>query len=92
MKTVLTKVESGRLNTNSVVAAVCGLEAAIEGIRAVEKRSIAGKIIVYPACKGLGLVELKKMGETLPQVAQKLDEGLWNKRAEEILLETYQNS
>jgi hypothetical protein len=81
MKTVLTKVESGRLNTNSVVAAVCGLEAAIEGIRAVEKRSIAGKIIVYPACKGLGLVELKKM-----------DEGLWNKRAEEILLETYQNS
>ena len=92
MKTVLTKVESGRLNTNSVVAAVCGLEAAIEGIRAVEKRSIAGKIIVYPACKGLGLVELKKMGETLPQVAEKLDEGLWNKRAEEILLETYQNS
>jgi len=92
MKAVLRKVESGRLDTNSVVAAVCGLEAAIEGIRAVENRSIAGKIIVYPACKGLGLVELKKMGETLPQVAQKLDEGLWNKRAEEILLETYQNS
>ncbi|MBA7709729.1 hypothetical protein ES703_118652 [subsurface metagenome] len=81
MKAVLRKVESGRLDTNSVVAAVCGLEAAIEGIRAVENRSIAGKIIVYPACKGLELVELKK-----------LDEGLWNKRTEETLLEMYQNS
>lgn len=92
MKAVLTKVESGRFNTNSVVAAVCGLEAAIEGIQAVENRSIAGKIIVYPACKGLELVELKKLGERLPQVAEKVDEGLWNKKAEETLLETYQDS
>jgi threonine dehydrogenase-like Zn-dependent dehydrogenase len=91
MKEVLKKVESGRLNTNSVVAAVCGLEAAIEGIRAVENRSIAGKIIVYPACKDLELVELKKLSEKHSQVAEKLDEGLWNKRAEETLLETYQN-
>jgi len=91
MKAVLTKVESGRLDTNSVVAAVCGLEAAIEGIRAVENRSIAGKIIVYPACKGLELVELKKLGEKLPQVAEKLDDGFWNKKAEETLLKTYQN-
>jgi hypothetical protein len=61
------------------VTAVCGLEGAIAGIRAVENRRVAGKIIVYPACKGLGLVELKKLGEKLPQVAEKLNEGFWNK-------------
>jgi threonine dehydrogenase-like Zn-dependent dehydrogenase len=91
MKAVLTKVESGRLNTNVSVAAVCGLEGAIEGIRAVENRRVAGKIIVYPACKGLGLVELKKLGEKFPQVAEKLDEGFWNKEAEKALLKIYQN-
>jgi hypothetical protein len=91
MKAVLTKVESGTLDTNSVVAAVCGLEGAIEGIRAVENRSITGKIIVYPACEGLGLVELRELGKKLPQVAEKLDDGFWNKKAEETLLKTYQN-
>lgn len=91
MKTVLTKVESGTLDTNVSVAAVCGLEGAIEGIRAVENRRVSGKIIVYPACKGLELVELKKLGAKLPQVAEELDEGLWNKKAEETLLKTYQN-
>jgi len=91
MKAILTKVESGTLDTNSVVAAVCGLEGAIEGIRAVETREISGKIIVYPACKGLELVELKKLGEKLPQVAEKLDDGFWNKKAEETLLKIYQN-
>jgi threonine dehydrogenase-like Zn-dependent dehydrogenase len=91
MKVVLKKVESGKLDTNSVVAAVCGLEGAIEGIRAVENRSIAGKIIVYPACKGLELAELKKLSGKHPQVAEKLDEGLWNKKVEETLLKMYQN-
>jgi threonine dehydrogenase-like Zn-dependent dehydrogenase len=86
MKAVLTKVESGRLNTNVSVAAVCGLEGTIGGIRAVENQRVAGKIIVYPACKGLELVELKKLGEKLPQVAEKLNEGFWNKEAEEALL------
>jgi threonine dehydrogenase-like Zn-dependent dehydrogenase len=39
MKTVLQKVESGRLDTNISAAAVCGPEQVIEGIRAVEKRA-----------------------------------------------------
>jgi threonine dehydrogenase-like Zn-dependent dehydrogenase len=91
MKAVLKKVESGRLNTDVSVAAVCGLEGAIAGIRAVENRRVAGKIIVYPACKGLGLIKSKRLGEKLPQVAKKLDEGFWNKEAEKTLLKIYQN-
>jgi threonine dehydrogenase-like Zn-dependent dehydrogenase len=86
MKRMLEKAESGRLDTNVSVAAVCGLEGATEGIRAVEKRSIAGKIIVYPACKNLGLVPLKELDEKMPEVAKLLNDGLWTKEAEEKLL------
>jgi threonine dehydrogenase-like Zn-dependent dehydrogenase len=92
MRRVLTKVESGWLNTNVSVAAVCGLDAAAEGIRAVENRSIAGKIIVYPACRGLKLIRLEELNEKMPEVAGGLDNGLWTKQAENTLLEMYKNS
>jgi threonine dehydrogenase-like Zn-dependent dehydrogenase len=92
MRRMLTKVQSGRLDTNVSVAAVCGLDAAAEGIRAVENRSIAGKIIVYPACRGLGLVRLEELDEQMPEVAECLDDGLWTKQAENTLLETYKSS
>jgi len=89
MKRMLEKAESGRLDTNLSVAAVCGLAGATDGIRAVENRSIAGKIVVYPACKNLGLVPLEDMNEKMPQVAKYLNNGLWTKRAEKKLLENF---
>jgi threonine dehydrogenase-like Zn-dependent dehydrogenase len=89
MKRMLAKVESGRLDTNVSVAAISGLEGATDGIRAVENRSIAGKIIVYPACKALELVTLEEMNEKMPEVAQCLNDGLWTKQAEKKLLEMY---
>ncbi len=92
MKCVLEKVESGRLDTNVSVAAICGLEGATEGIRAVENRSIAGKIIVYPRCRGLGLVPLEELNVKMPEVAECLSDGLWTREAEVKLLEIYQDS
>ncbi len=89
MQTVLGKVELGSLNTDISVAAVSGLDGAVEGIRAVENHLIAGKIIVYPACEGLPLTPLEKLEETLPDVATQLDDGLWNIKAEKALLEHY---
>lgn len=91
MKQVLAKVESGRLDTNVSVAAVCGLEGATDGIRAVENRSIAGKIIVYPACHGLGLTRLEELPEKMPEVAKQLSDGVWTKAAEDSLLEMCHN-
>jgi threonine dehydrogenase-like Zn-dependent dehydrogenase len=88
MKRVLAKAESGRFDTNISVGAVCGLDGAIEGIRTVENRSIAGKIIVYPSCKGLELIHLAKLKEKMPKVAACLNNGLWTKRAEEKLLDS----
>ena len=89
MKRMLEKAESGRLDTNLSVAAISGLEGATAGIRAVENRSIAGKIIVYPACRDLGLVTLREMPEKMPNVVQCLNDGLWTKQAEQKLLEKY---
>ena len=87
MKLMLSKVESGRLDTNLSVAAISGLQGATDGIRAVENRSIAGKIIVYPACRDLGLVTLREMTEKMPDVAECLKDGLWTRQAEKKLLE-----
>jgi len=92
MKRMLAKVEAGRLDTNVSVAAIAGLEGATEGIRAVENRLIAGKIIVYPACRNLGLVRLEEMDEKMPDVAERLDDGLWTTSAEQKLLETYKDT
>jgi len=92
MKRMLEKAESGRLDTNLSVAAVCGLAGATDGIRAVENRSIAGKIVVYPACKDLPLVPLEKMSEEMPAVAECLNDGLWTPDAEKKLIEIYKNS
>jgi threonine dehydrogenase-like Zn-dependent dehydrogenase len=89
MKRILGKVESGRLDTNVSVAAISGLDGALDGIRAVENRTIAGKIVVYPACKGLGLVSLEELSAKLPQVAARLKDGLWTTEAEKALVETY---
>jgi len=86
MKTVLAKVEEGKLNTNLSVAAICGLDGAVEGMRAVENRLIPGKIIVYPSVEGLGLVRLEELSEKMPEVAAKLAGGLWTKEAEAALL------
>jgi threonine dehydrogenase-like Zn-dependent dehydrogenase len=83
------KVENGQLDTNVSVAAVSGLDGAIEGIRAVEKQQIPGKILVYPACRGLGVTPLPSLGKNLPAVFQALENGLWTKRAEAALLAAF---
>jgi threonine dehydrogenase-like Zn-dependent dehydrogenase len=84
MKQVLAKVVSRRLDTNLCVAAVSGLDGAIEGIRAVEKNLMTGKILVYPSCRGLKLTPLTELGAKVP-----LEDGHWNGQAEEALLKQF---
>ena len=70
MKAVLKKVVARQLDTNLSVAAISGLDGAIDGIHAVEKNTMPGKIIVYPSVKGLKLTQVPK----------------WDAAAEEALL------
>ena len=86
MEIVLEKVTAGRLDPDCSVDAVTGMAGAVAGIRAVEERTLAGKIIVYPALHELGLTSLSELGEMYPTVAAKLDNGGWCKAAEEELL------
>lgn len=83
MKLVLKKVVSRQLDTNLSVAAVSGLEGAIDGIRAVEKNLMPGKIIVYPSCRGLKLTALTELKDKLP-----LQDGCWNRQAEDALVKS----
>ena len=86
MQRVLEKVESGQLDTNLSVDAICGMAGAIEGIRAVEHRTLAGKILVYPALTEMGLIPLEELHKELPEVAAKLKNGRWTEEAERTLL------
>jgi threonine dehydrogenase-like Zn-dependent dehydrogenase len=85
MKVVLKKVSSLQLDTNLSVAAIAGLDGAVDGIRAVEKNLMPGKIIVYPFAKGLKLTALTEVGKEHSGVAQALNDGYWNKNAEAAL-------
>ena len=59
---------------------------AVDGIAAVENRTLAGKIIVYPMLHDIGLIPLAELHKQFPTVAAKLDKGAWCKAAEQELL------
>jgi threonine dehydrogenase-like Zn-dependent dehydrogenase len=86
MRLVLGKVEDDQLNTNSSVDAVSGMAGAIEGLGCVENRTLAGKIIVYPALREVGLIPLADLPKHYPTVAAKLEGGMWTRAAEDELL------
>ena len=86
MRAVLAKIDAGALDTNLSVAAISDLDGAVEGLRAVESRAIAGKIVVYPGCHELGLVRLTELPDRLPAVAEKVKDGVWTREAEQVLL------
>jgi hypothetical protein len=86
MKIVLEKVTTGQLDTNTSVDAISGMAGATDGIAAVENRTLAGKIIVYPMLHDLGLTPLTELPKKFPTVATKLANGQWTKAAEQELL------
>jgi len=86
MKAMLAKVQSGVLDTNVSLDAVCGLAGFQQAIESVDNRTSTGKIMVYPSLPDLGLVRLADMASTLPDVAAAMDGERWTKAAEDVLL------
>jgi len=86
MKIVLRKVIQRQLDTNRSVDAISGIAGASDGIAAVENRTLAGKIIVYPMLHDVGLIPLSELPKRFPTVAAKLDNGAWCLAAEQELL------
>ena len=69
MKALLEKISSGQIDTNCSVDAVSGMAGAIDGVEALEKQTVAGKIIIYPMLHDLGLTRLAELAERFPSVA-----------------------
>jgi L-sorbose 1-phosphate reductase len=86
MKIVLQKVIDRQLDTNRSVDAISGIAGAADGIAAVENRTLAGKIVVYPMLHDVGLIPLSELPKRYPTVAAKLDGGAWSLAAEQELL------
>lgn len=86
MRTVLRKIEDGQLDTHVSLDAVTGIAGFKEAMDAVINRTSGGKIMVYPQLHNLGLTRLVDMPEKLPHVAERLNDGVWTKEAEEALL------
>ncbi len=86
MKVLLDKVSSGQLDTNCSVDAVSGMAGAIDGVAALEKQTVAGKIVIYPMLHDLGLTRLSELADRFPEVASKLVDGQWSNEAEQELL------
>jgi hypothetical protein len=88
MKLVLNKLENGQLDTNCSVDGIAGMAGAADAIAAVEKRTLAGKIIVYPMLHNVGLIPLSELERHFPSVSPKLKNGQWTLAAEDELLRT----
>ncbi|WP_026460384.1 alcohol dehydrogenase catalytic domain-containing protein [Schaalia suimastitidis] len=91
MRTVLRKIEEGIIDTTISLYAVTGMAGFVDAINAVMNRTSGGKIMVFPQLHDLGLTPLSELREKLPQVADKLVDGLWTKEAEEALLASAQS-
>jgi len=87
MRLALRLVESGRLSPNRLVAAIGSLDAARDGLRAVNDAVFPGKIVIYPHIKYLPLTPLPDLKDKLPSVYARLKDGReWTMEAEKELL------
>jgi threonine dehydrogenase-like Zn-dependent dehydrogenase len=87
MRATLARVESDELSTNASLAAIGGMEAAAEGLRAVKEGWFPGKTLIFPHIHGLPLTPLSELKEKYPTVYARLKDGqFWTPEAEEELL------
>ena len=88
MFTMLNEVESRRLSTNRSVAAIGSLEAAKDGLRALQEAVYPGKVVIFPNIRPLPLTGLPDLKKILPEVAAKLKNGReWTTDCERALFD-----
>ncbi|MGC8862634.1 MAG: alcohol dehydrogenase, partial [Armatimonadota bacterium] len=82
----LALTESGELPVVNSMAAVGGIDAMADGVRAVKEARFPGKTVIFPHIR-LPLTALTDLDKVMPNVHSKLREGkFWTKEAEEELL------
>jgi hypothetical protein len=69
------------------VAAIGSLDAARDGLQAVQDAAFPGKVVIYPHIKELPLTAVPNLKDVLPSVYAKLRDGReWTVEAERELL------
>ncbi len=87
LRSTIRMTEQGELAPNRAVAAIGGIEAARDGLQAVQDSALTGKAVIYPHVHGLALTPLEDLAQVEPEVAALLDEsGAWTHEAEAELL------
>jgi L-sorbose 1-phosphate reductase len=87
MRSMLAQAEAGQLSPNRSVAAIGSLEAAWDGLQAVQDTAYPGKIVIYPHIQPLPLTAVEDLQTTLPTVHAQLRNGTeWTTAAEAELL------
>jgi hypothetical protein len=81
---------AGQLAPGRAVAAVGGMEAASDGLRALMEGRFAGKIVIFPQLRGLPLTSLEDLGARDAEFGSALGPGgTWTTAAEAILFTRY---
>jgi len=87
---VVRKTNLGQLAPGRAVAAVGGMEAAPDGLRALMEGRFAGKIVIFPQLRGLPLTSLEDLAARDGEFAAALGEGgTWSTTAESVLFARY---
>ncbi len=83
---VVRKTVDGELAPGRAVAAVGGMEAAPEGLRALMENRYPGKIVIFPQLRGLPLTSLADLAAGDAELAAALGSGgTWTAAAEAVL-------
>jgi threonine dehydrogenase-like Zn-dependent dehydrogenase len=89
-ETVIQKTLTHQLSPNRSVAAVGGLEAALDGIQAMMEGRYPGKVVIFPQLRRLPLTGVAELKQSLPEVAERLASGgVWTAEAEQALIEKF---
>ncbi|MEM8924615.1 MAG: zinc-binding dehydrogenase [Actinomycetota bacterium] len=86
---VIEKAVSGALSPERSLAAVGGIEAGQEGLRAMIEGRYAGKIMIFPQLSGLPLTGLAELAAEHPEIEAAMKDGTWTVEAENALLRAY---
>jgi threonine dehydrogenase-like Zn-dependent dehydrogenase len=87
---VIQKTMEGKLSPILSVAAVGGIEAALDGLNALMTGKYTGKVVIFPQLSNLPLIGLAELKEKYPDIGEKLGENnSWTVDAEKALIEKF---
>lgn len=84
---VIEKTVNGQLSPILSVAAIGGMDAAVDGLDAMMTGRYAGKVVIFPQIPHLPLIGLNALAEKYPDIAQALGpNNAWTFEAEKALI------